>query len=62
MTEHGEQNNQLEGTGSGTGADDVQDFETKAREELEAAEGADDGKRHEVLDRLYKDLEGALDS
>ena len=60
MSEYREQNNQSEGTGSG--ADDAQNFETRARQELETAEGAADGERLEVLDRLYKDLEGALDS
>jgi len=60
MTEHREQNDRPGGTGPG--ADDVQNFETRARQELEAAEGAADGERLEVLDRLYKNLEGALDS
>jgi hypothetical protein len=38
------------------------DIEANARREIEAAEGAADERRLEVLARLYKDLEGALES
>ena len=39
-----------------------QDIERDARQKLEAAEEATDAERLEVLERLYRDLEGALDS
>jgi hypothetical protein len=38
------------------------DIEANARQGLEAAEGATDKERLEVLERLYKDLEDTLES
>ncbi|HZA41454.1 MAG TPA: hypothetical protein VFA00_12625 [Actinomycetota bacterium] len=38
------------------------DIESDARRKLEAAEENTDGERLEVLEQLYKDLEGALES
>ena len=38
------------------------DIESDARRKLEAAEANTDGERLEVLEQLYKDLEGALES
>jgi hypothetical protein len=38
------------------------DIEADSRREIEAAEASSDEQRLAVLERLYKDLEGALES
>jgi len=56
MNENPEHSDRPEGTVPGHG------IEAGAREEIEAAEGATDEERLKVLERLYKNLEGALES